>query len=310
MDKHLEEEALMKKLMEELPMSNEMPPNVRSKAMNIAVETNRRAQAARRPRAVAWMTAGIATFAIGAFFLLPKPASAKAWTMVKQAVEKITSVQMDLLVKDDKGKEEKVQIAVNGGEMYVNAGADGALVHMGKDGLQVYDKNTNTITKMKMPAELTGFMPDMAKEIVGAFDLKKEIGEMEQKYGKDHIRIQPIRTGDDGRRVYDVQMTEKDGPGQAFLTVDADTDLPIFIDASGDGENVVIHLRYNDNVRIQPNFPAGAKVQEIDLTKMMMSGEKLGKGMEHFGRDMEKMFKGFGEGMEKSFGDKGHGIRL
>jgi len=43
---------------------------------------------------------------------------------------------------------------------------------------------------------------------------------------------------------------------------------------------------------------------------MMMGGEKLGKDMEHFGRDMEKMFKGLGEGMEKSFGDKGSGIRL
>jgi hypothetical protein len=58
MDKHLDEEALTKAL-QELPMSKEMPSHVRSKALNIAIETNRKAQAARRPRTVAWLTAGI-----------------------------------------------------------------------------------------------------------------------------------------------------------------------------------------------------------------------------------------------------------
>lgn len=284
MDKHLEEEALMKNLMEELPMSNEMPPHVRTKAMNIAVEANRKAQNARRPRTAAWLTAGIAALSIGAFMAMPRPATAKAWTMVANAVQKITSVQMDLLVKNKDGKEEKVQIAVNGGEMMVNAGSDGAQIVFGKDGLQVYDEKTNTITKMKMPAEVSAFMPNIAEEIMGAFDLKGEIANMEAKYGRDHIKVMPIRELN-GRQVYDVQMTEKDGPGKAFLTVDANTDLPIFIDASGDnGEDVVIHLRYNDNIRIQSNFPKDAKIEEIDLSKM---------GDLFDGKKMEEAFKGF-----------------
>lgn len=288
MDKHLEEEALMKNLMEELPMSNEMPPHVRTKAMNIAVEANRKAQNARRPRTAAWLTAGIAIVAMGAFMAMPRPA--KAWSMVAQAVQKITSVQMDLLVKEKSGKEEKVQIAVSGSEMYVSAGGEGTVMHMGKDGLQVYDKNTNTITKMKLPAEVAGFMPNITDEIMGAFDLKKEVADMEAKYGKDHIFVGKLRTGDDGRQVYDVTMTEKDGPGKAFLTVDAQTDLPVFIDASGDeGEDLKIHLRYNDNVRIQPSFPKGAKVEEIDLSSMsgMFDGKKMEeafKGFEMFGK--------------------------
>lgn len=291
MDKHLEEEALMKNLMEELPMSNEMPPHVRAKAINIAVESHRKAKAARRPRAAAWFTAGVAAFTVGTLVMMPRPA--KAWSMVAQAVEKITSVQMDLVVKDPDGKEEKVQIAMRGAEMMVNAG-DGTTVLFDKEGLQVYESKSNTLTKMKMPAELLAFMPNVAEEIAGAFDLKKEIAEMEKKFGKDHIVILPFRT-QDGRKVYDVQMTEPDGPGTAFLTIDASSDLPIYIDASGeDGEDLTIHLRYNGQVQFRPKFPANAKIKELDLTKMdkMFDGKKL-----------EEAFKGF-----ESFG-KGSSIR-
>ncbi len=274
MDKRIEEDAVMKNLMEELPMSNEMPPHVRAKAINVAVESHRKAQAIRRPRAALWFVTGVAAFTMGAVLMMPQPA--KAWSMVAEAVEKITSVQMDLVVKDSKGKEEKVQIAMRGAEMMVNAG-DGTVVLLDKEGLQVYESKSNTLTKMKMPVELAAFMPNIAEEIAGAFDLKKEVAEMEKKYGKDHIRIMPFRTLD-GRRVYDVQMTEPNGPGKAFLTIDANTDLPIFIDASGDdGEDVTINLRYNGEVQFRPNFPTTAKVQELDLSKMgeMFDGKKL-----------------------------------
>ena len=163
---------------------------------------------------------------------------------------------------------------------------------------------------MQLPVEISTFMPMMAEEITKSFSLKKEIAEMESKYGKDQIQILPFRQ-QDGRRVYDVRMTDPDGGGKAFLTVDADTDLPIFIEATGDkpGEQLVINLRYNDAIRIQPNFPANAEIQELDMSKMM-DGEKVGKGMEHFGRDMEKMFEGFGKGVEKSFEGKGDKVRL
>ena len=305
MDKHLEQEALMKNLMEELPMSNEMPPHVRSKAMNIAVETNRRAQARRRPRTVAWLTAGIAVLAVGAF-MVPKPAAAKTWTMVTQAVQQITSFQMDLQFKgEQKDGPERVHIAMKGDAMLIDAGKE-AQVYFDKEGMQVYDAEKNTVTKMKMPVEIGAFVPMMANEITKSFSLKKEIAEMESKYGKDHIRIMPFRQLD-GRRVYDVQMTDPEGQGKAFLTVDADTDLPIFIDVDGEkaGDNVVINLRYNDNVDVTPRFPAGAKVQEIDMSNMM-NGEKFGKDMEDFGRSMEKMFEGMGKEMEH----KGGKIRL
>ena len=300
MDKHLEDEALMKNLMEELPMSSEMPPHVRTKAINIAVENNRRANAARRPRSVAWLTAGIAVLAIGTFMALPKPAAAKTWTMVAQAVQKITSFQMDIRANEGNGKVEDIHIAMKGDEMLIDAGKK-AQVYFGKDGMQVYDADKNTIMKMQLPVEVTSFMPMMADEITKSFSLKKEIAEMESKYGKDRIQILPFRD-QDGRRVYDVRMSDPESEGKAFLTVDADTDLPIYIEVTGDkpGEQLVINLRYNDAIRIQPNFPANAKVEELDLTKVM-DGEKVGKGMEHFGRDMEKMFEGFGKGVEKSF---------
>jgi hypothetical protein len=298
----------MKRVMEELPMSNEMPPHVRSKAMNVAVETNRRAQARRRPRTVAWLTAGIAVLAVGAF-MMPKPAAAKTWTMVANAVQQITSFQMDLKVNGQKEGPENVHIAMKGDEVLIDAGPD-AQIYFGKGEMQIYDAKSNTLTKMKVPVEVGAFMPMMANEITKSFSLKKEIAEMESKYGKDHIRILPFRQ-ENGRRVYDVQMTEPDGPGKAFLTVDADTDLPIYIDIAGEKaeDNVVINLRYNDNVDVTPRFPAGAKVKEIDMSNMM-DGEKFGKDMEDFGRSMEKMFEGIGKEMEKDFGKEGHGHKV
>jgi hypothetical protein len=308
MDKHLTEEEL-KNLLEGLPQSKEMPNHVRTKALNLAVEENRRAQAARRPRTVAWLTAGIAAVAFGAF-MMPKPAAAKTWTMVAQAVQQITSFQMDLRVRGgDAEMPEQVHIAMKNDEMLIDAG-DKAQIYFGKGGMQIYDAKSNTITKMKMPVEITSFMPMMADELTRSFSLKKEIAEMEAKYGKDHIRILPFRELD-GRRVYDVQMTEPDGSGKAFLTVDANTDLPIYIDASGDKDNesVVINLRYNDDIDVTPRFPAGAKVKELDLTDMV-DGGKIDKGMEHFGRGMEKMFEGFGKGMEEGFEGKGNKVRL
>ncbi len=283
MDKHLEEDILMTNLMKELPMSNQMPEHVRTKALNIAVESHRKAQAARRPRAAAWFTVGIAAFAVGTLVLMPRPA--KAWSMVAEAVEKITSVQMDLLVKEKSGKEEKIQIAVQGSEMMLSAGSEGTVLYIGKDSMEVYEKKSNTLTRMKMPLDVAQFMPNVSDELVGAFDLKKEIADMEKKHGKDHIRIMPIRTGEDGRQVYSVQMTEKEGPGIAFMTVDAKTDLPIFINASGDkGENVVIHLRYNNRGSVRPSFPADAKINEVDLGNMqhMLDPQKLEKAFKDF----------------------------
>jgi len=291
MDKHLEEEALAKTL-QGLPMSEEMPSNVRAKALNIAVEANRKAQAARRPRTVAWLTAGIAVVAAAAF-MMPRPAAAKTWTLVAQAVQKITSVQMDMKVSDTKGENHKVSFAVQGGKMLIDSG-EGPVIYMDREAMQVYDPKENTVTKMIMPAMAGQFLPDIAGEMVKSFDLKKEIGEMEKKYGKDHIRVMPIRQGDDGRDVYDVQMTQPDGPAQCFMTVDAASDLPIYIDVKdvkdgkGEGvESMVLNLRYNDRVQIEPNFPANAKVTTMDLGDMEAQGkafEKAFEKMEAFGK--------------------------
>lgn len=287
MDKHLEEDALASKLQEELPMSQEMPPHVRAKAMNIAIETNRKTQAARRPRTVAWLTAGIAALAFSAIFLSPKPA--KAWSMVTQAVQKITSFQMNVKVAENSGKETDVTIAASGSKFMVNTGGENILYFDG-EWMQTYDKNENKLVKLKLPVQVGTMMPMITDQVMGAFDLKKEIAEMEKKYGKDHIRVMPIRTLN-GRQVYDVQMTDPESNGRAFLTIDAATDLPIFIDASGSEraeENVKIELRYNDDITIKPNFPAGAKVEELDLSKMNFDNMPNKK-------EFEKMFEGFGD---------------
>ncbi|HJP83106.1 MAG TPA: hypothetical protein VJ835_06320 [Fimbriimonadaceae bacterium] len=290
MDKH---EENLKNLLSNLPASPEMPENLRNRALNYAIEVNRKTMMARRPRAVAWMSAGLAALAVGTFFMMPKQATAKAWTMVTQAVEKITSVQMDIKLSGAKEGPKRIQIATKANEFIVDAAGESVIYFNGED-LQIYDSKQNEITKLKLPVEATTFMPDLASEISGAFNLKKEIADMEKKYGKDHIRVMPIRQFN-GRDVYDVQMTEPDGPGKAFLTIDAATDLPVHIDASGDkdDENVVIDLWYNGDVRIAPNFPANAKIKSMDMSNI--------KGDFPKGKDFEKMFEGMGEAFEKGF---------
>jgi hypothetical protein len=283
MDKYTEEEAQTQNLMEQLPVSTEMPPHVRSKAMTIAIEANRKARAARRPRTVAWLTAGVAGLALASMFLVPKPA--KAWSLVKQAVDKVTSVQLRMKISDTNGKMQDTLIAMKKDQMMVDTG-EGFKMYMDREGMQFYNAEENTIVKMNLPPEAKGFMPDIASEMIKTFNLKEEMAKMEKEYGKDHIRIMPIRT-ENGRRVYDVIMTAPEGPEKCFMTVDAQTDLPIYIDADGgdgkDNSSMKISLRYNDDFEITPNFPKGAKIQTVDMSDMEKQGKEIENAFKSFG---------------------------
>src|SRR5262249_47612118 len=94
MHDYLEDEALFQKAMEGMPMSTEMPQELREKATNLALESSRKQKAVRRPYLVAYMTAGAAALALGVYFLAPKPAVAKSWGLVKQAIEDASTFRM------------------------------------------------------------------------------------------------------------------------------------------------------------------------------------------------------------------------
>jgi hypothetical protein len=291
MSEYRDDEALIRSAMEELPMSNEMPPALKSKLANRALESKRKTQTARRPWMVGVMTAGLAVLAVGAFFLLPKPALGKSWELIRQAVNQVQTFQLEVSTNGAQGKVEHVHIATAGGKMKIDTG-ESEMVYIDGNSVQVYDEKENKITKIKLPISgLADIIPGALGEISKSFDLKKEFAKFEAEYGKDHIQIQPIRD-ENGRRVYDVTLNDPKGNGVVNMTVDADTDLPNYIHVQEkNGEETTVSMRYNEAVDIQPNFPAGAKIEEVDMSKM---GD-IGKDME---RTMGDAFKSFGKGMK------------
>src|SRR5689334_2675837 len=94
MNEYREDEALIQMAMEELPMSNEMPQNLKSKLTDRALESKRKTRTARRPWMVGAMTCGLAVLALGAFFILPKPALGRTWTMISDAVNQVQTFQL------------------------------------------------------------------------------------------------------------------------------------------------------------------------------------------------------------------------
>lgn len=300
MKENLDDEMLIQKALEELPMSYEMPRELKSKVMDAALESNRRPHTARRPWMVAGLTAGVAALAFGAYIMAPKPAMAKTWTLVRQAVERITSFQMAVKMIDSP-KQEVVNIASANGKMRIDAG-EGQIVYMDGQSIQVYDPKENSVLRLKFgDLNIGDQLSQISGEIATHFDLKKEFADFEKKYGKENIQILPIRN-ENGRPVYDVRMNDPKEGAKVFMTVDAQTDLPTHIRTQGakdeDGD-VDISLRYNDRIDIQPNLPKGVKIEELDLTNLKEMGMDMGKMGKEFGAEMEKRGKEFGDAMEK-----------
>lgn len=272
-------------------MSNEMPQELKFKAVELARKTER-PKTARRPLMVFGMAAVAASLAIGAFFFVPRPAMAKSWSLVRQAVNRITSFQM-IVKMIDSPNEKPVHIAASGAKLMIDTGEE-ERVYIDGETIQVYDSSENTVTRVKLDGfNLGQMLNDISGTIADHISLKQIIGDFEKEYGKSNIDISPLRY-ENGRQVYDVEMRDPKSRGHAFLTVDAQTDLPILIRATGSekkDDNVEIVLRYNDNVEIHPNFPEGAKFQDIDLGVL----KGLGEGAQKIGNEIEKSLKGLGD---------------
>jgi len=295
MNENWDDEVLFKRAMEELPMSTEMPQELKSKVTDLALDSGRRPRTARRPLMVAGLTAGLAALALGVYMMAPKPAMAKSWTLVRQAVDRVNSFQM---VVRGGGKDGNVSIACADGKMRVDSG-EGEMVYIDGASIQVYEKKENKVTRIKMAGlgNLGSMLPNVMGEAMSHLSLKEEIAKFEKEFGKDNIRVSAIYNKD-GRQVYDVEMHDPKDGGTAALTVDASTDLPIYIHARDPREkdgDVEISLRYNDRIDIQPNFPAGVKYEDIDLGNL----KGLGVDMDQISKEISK---GISEGMKSASG--------
>lgn len=290
------DEDLIRKAMEELPMSMQMPPEFKAKVVDAALESGRTAHRARRPLVVAGLTIGLIAVASAAIFFVPRPATTGAWALMKQAVNEITSFQMELKTANEK----VLKISASGSKFAMEMG-EGTVMYIDSSSMQIYDPKENSVTKMKFPAGSGADIPDIGKEMTKEFNLKDQIAELEKEYGKGKIKVQAPRT-ENGRQVYDILLGDAGAQGQAKMTVDSATNLPIHIwlpKKLNDPDGAVeLTLRYNDPVDVTPHFPDGVKINELDLGKLKDLGEDIGK-------DIGKAFDGFGDGF-KGFKGTGH----
>ncbi len=269
------DDAGIQALLENLPMSKESPESLRHKLSNIASSPLPRHRAVRRPvYAVAF--AGVLTVAAVAMFM-SLPATAKSWTLVKQAVQGVKTMKLE--IRDlESNPPTSTRVAFGPGVILVQPDG-GEIVYVANGTVQIYEPGENVVREFPMPA---GMLPDIAKEVVGEISMSKILAEHEREFGKENIKIGPFRM-EGGRRVYDVVFTKPesdshgDGDDRVNVVADAETDLPISIETFRlvNGQlkrsNQIV-ARYNDAVtadNLKPAFPAGAKFEKFDISKFM-----------------------------------------
>lgn len=262
-------------LLENLPMSERTPESLRTKLADLAASPQPRHRAVRRP-VVAMAFAGALTVAAVAVFL-SIPATAKSWSLVKQAVQRVKTMQMEIR-ELDRAKPEWTRVAF-GDRLVLVESPEGTIVYVSNGTVQIYEPKENVVREFPMPE---GIMPEIMGQVVGEISMTKILAEHEREFGKENIKIGPSRMWQ-GRRVFDVTFTKpegaasNDGDDRVNIVADEATDLPILIEVfKKENGNLKktneIVARYNDAVtpeNLRPNFPPGVKFEKFDISKIM-----------------------------------------
>lgn len=264
------DEQAIQALMENLPMSKFAPEELKERIVEMAASPAPRHRRVRRPFLAFAM--GGATIVAAIALMTSLPATAKSWEGIVKAVQSVD--RMEMVVKElEEGQGEVVRIGFAPGTILVQP-EEGEIVYVSGGVVQIYDKAENTVREFPMPAG--NMIPDIGKTVMAEMSMSKMLGQYEKEYGKENIKIGPIRTWQ-GRRVYDAAMKDPKDGGHANLVIDAATNLPIQIDAFElrNGKIVKtaeISARYNEAVdpsAIKPKFPEGAKFEKFDIQKMI-----------------------------------------
>ena len=266
------EDGDLQALMENLPMSKSTPENLKAKLYDMAASPAPRRRAVRRP-ALAFAFGG-ALVAVAVAVMISLPATAKSWSLIKQAVQRVETMEMQIRELD--GTSGTTRIGFAPGTILVQPDS-GEIVYISQGTVQIYDKSENVVREFPMP--MAEMIPDIKNEVLREISMSKMLQEYEQEYGRQNMKIGPFRNLD-GRRVYDVALNNPKESEHAVLVVDADTDLPVLIEAYKAGRKTTeIRARYNGAVpadSLKPKFPAGAKFEKFDISKLMEEGKKGG----------------------------------
>jgi len=271
-------------LLENLPMSKHTPESLKSKLVDLASSPEPRHRAVRRPVFAFAFAGALAVAAVAAVLMsMPTTASAKTWAGIRKAVQGVTTMQM--LIKDwDSPKGETTRIAFAPGTVLVQPDS-GEIVFLSGNKVQIYEPGEKVVREFPMPVE----MPNVKDIVLKELAMTKILAEMERENGKENIKIGPMRTWQ-GRRVYDATFLKPAKPGQqdepekGTIIVDAETDLPIFIETFKQvngawKKNSEITAHYNgavDAKSLQPQWPAGVKFEKFDISKEIAEGMRQG----------------------------------
>jgi hypothetical protein len=290
----------MKNLFDKQPISTEAPQGLRNRVELAARQKPRRDWFAPRYR---WAIAGtgVAAAAVaGVMLLTPASAEAKTWDMVQKAYEDVRGMLIELEFNDSASEQGKMTIAGKGNDWRVSFdGIEGGgpekmdISYTGGE-LTIWDGgDTAKVISlgMQIPFSPEQLMQNLTKELTASHILEDNADEI----GRNNIRIeQPVWV--DGRHVYNVYINEPNGEGKFHLLVDADTDLPISMNVDGpNGESFRMKFQFNsdfDDSLLQPILPSGIKFEQMDASKMGGDGEDFFRGLEEFGKEMERKHGG------------------
>jgi hypothetical protein len=267
-------------LMEELPMSKHAPDELKNKLYDLAASPAPKRRAARRP--IFAFAMGGAFVAVAVAVMTSLPADAKSWSGIKNAVQQVRTMAMT--IRDFEEEEATVRVGFAPGTMLVQA--DSSIVYMSDKGVEIYDKEENTI--QEIPVSVGKMMPDIGSMILTEVSMSKMLQQFEAEYGKQNIRIGSLRAME-GKRVYEALLNDPKDGENVRIVADADSDLPLLIESFKNGKRTTeITARYNGDVTkemLEPNFPANAKREKMDFSKMFEEGKQGSPPPLHFNFD-------------------------
>lgn len=268
----------MKDIFGQLPLSSEAPQGLRNKVEFVARQRSRKSWFVPGAK---WAAAA-AAIAAGGFFLTtmlaPSTAQAKTWDMVTAAYQDVKGMllKINFSGNDDDGS---IQIATKGGEWHLSIdekGGEKMDVSYSNGELVLWDGG-DTAQVMRLGMELPFSPEDIVKSITDELTVSKILEKGADEIGRENIRIeQPTMV--DGRRVYHVYISKFDGDeeGRGHMLVDADTDLPIYLEFEGSGtERLRIDFQFDgefDDSLLRPVLPSGIKMNYMDIDSLRQMG--------------------------------------
>lgn len=263
----------MKDIFEGQPLSKEAPQGLRNK---VEFEARQPQKASWFNGGFKWATAGTAVAAaVVAGFMVMTPATAKSWDDVQEAYDGVRSALIQINFQED-GASEQIIVAMKGDRFRVSVGGD-LDMSFNKNEMLLYKAGDDSATLMQFDGIPMPFsMEQMAQKLVSHLSMTNLLKQKEGELGKHNVEISNVYQKND-RSVYDVSISDIDGGGQAYVIVDADSDLPLElrIEEYENGKLVTkaeMSFRFNEDVDdslLEFALPSGVKTEVINMADMM-----------------------------------------